>query len=107
MSRDSAPVAPEPRPYVRGPSRLAAEQRLAAILSRRGRASRRRRGLPAGSVVRPVIAMALSAADSIPEVWRRLHPARDGPEPDDPAFTRARRRLGVAPLRPLFRETAR
>jgi hypothetical protein len=51
--------------------------------------------------------MALFAADSIPKVWRRLHPTRDVPEPDDSAFTRARRRLGVAPLRRLFLETAR
>src|SRR6185437_2211576 len=32
---------------------------------------------------------------------------RDEPEPDDSAFTQARRRLGVAPLRRLFLETAR
>jgi hypothetical protein len=50
--------------------------------------------------------MALFAADSIPKVWRRLHPTRDEPEPDDSAFTQARRRLGVAPLRQLFLETA-
>src|SRR4051812_50151889 len=50
--------------------------------------------------------MALFAADSIPKVWRRLHPTRDEPEPDDSAFTQARRRLGVAPLRRLFLEAA-
>jgi hypothetical protein len=51
--------------------------------------------------------MALFAADSIPKVWRRLHPTRDHPEPTDSAFSQARRRLGVAPLRHLFLETAR
>lgn len=107
MSLGSAPVASDPLPYLRGLSRLVPEQRLAAILSRCGRASRRRRRLPAESVVWLVIAMALFAADSIPKVWRRLHPTRDEPEPDDSAFTQARRRLGVAPLRQLFLETAR
>jgi len=54
-----------------------------------------------------IIAMALFAADSIPKVWRRLHPTRDEPEPTDSAFAQARQRLGVAPLRQLFLETAR
>src|SRR4051795_4035444 len=107
MSLDSTRVASDPLPYLRGLSRLVPEQRLAAILSRCGRASRRRRRLPAESVVWLVVAMALFASDSIPKVWRRLHPTRDQPEPDDSAFTQARRRLGVAPLRQLFLETAR
>src|SRR4051795_10118805 len=107
MSLDSTRVASDPLPYLRGLSRLVPEQRLAAILSRCGRASRRRRRLPAESVVWLVVAMALFAADSIPKVWRRLHPTRDEPEPTDSAFAQARRRLGVAPLRQLFEETAR
>src|SRR4051812_28676882 len=107
MSLGSATVASDPLPYLRGLSRVVPEQRLAAILSRCGRASQRRRRLPAESVVWLVIAMALFAADSIPKVWRRLHPTRDEPEPDDSAFTQARRRLGVAPLRRLFLEAAR
>jgi Insertion element 4 transposase N-terminal/Transposase DDE domain len=107
MSLGSATVASDPLPYLRGLSGLVPEQRLAAILSRCGRASQRRRRLPAESVVWLVVAMALFAADSIPKVWRRLHPTRDEPEPDDSAFTQARRRLGVAPLRRLFLETAR
>jgi hypothetical protein len=107
MSLGSATVASDPLPYLRGLSGLVPEQRLALILSRCGRASQRRRRLPAESVVWLVVAMALFAADSIPKVWRRLHPTRDEPEPDDSAFTQARRRLGVAPLRRLFLETAR
>jgi Insertion element 4 transposase N-terminal/Transposase DDE domain len=97
----------DPLPYVRGLFRLIPEDRLAAILSRTGRSSERRRCLPADSVIWLVIAMALFAADSIPKVWRRLHPTRDVPEPTDSAFSQARRRLGVAPLRHLFHETAR
>ena len=106
MALDFAPAASDPLPYLRGLSGLVPERRLAAILTRCGRASQRRRRLPAESVVWLVVAMALFAADSIPKVWRRLHPTRDEPEPDDSAFTQARRRLGVAPLRRLFLETA-
>ncbi len=101
MSLGSATVASDPLPYLRRLSELVPEQRLAVILSRCGRASQRRRRLPAESVIWLVGAMALFAADSIPKVWRRLHPTRD-PEPDDSAFTQARRRLGVAPLRRVF-----
>src|SRR3954466_15641344 len=97
----------DPLPYVRGLYRLIPERRLAAILTRSGRTSQRRRRLPADSVAWLVIAMALFAADSIPKVFRRLHPSRDRPEPTDSAFSQARRRLGVAPLRQLFLETAR
>jgi hypothetical protein len=107
MALGSASLAADPLPFVQGLHRLVPQQRLAAILSRSGRASQRRRRLPAESVVWLVIAMALFAADSIPKVWRRLHPTRDEPEPDDSAFTQARRRLGVAPLRRLFLEIAR
>jgi len=101
------PVSQDPLPFVRGLFQLIPEQRLAAILTRTARSSGRRRRLPADSVIWLVIAMALFAADSIPKVWRRLHPTRDEPEPTDSAFARARQRLGVAPLRRLFLETAR
>jgi hypothetical protein len=97
----------DPLPYVRGLYRLIPEARLAAILTRTARASQRRRCLPADSVIWLVVAMALFAADSIPKVFRRLHPSRDRPEPTDSAFSQARRRLGVTPLRQLFLETAR
>ncbi|MFO0887999.1 MAG: IS4 family transposase [Isosphaeraceae bacterium] len=97
----------DPLPFVRGLYQLIPERRLADILSRTARSSERRRCLPADSVIWLVIAMALFAADSIPKVWRRLHPTRDHPEPTDSAFSQARRRLGVAPLRQLFLETAR
>src|SRR4051794_17751632 len=107
VSRLAPPPALDPIPFVRGLRQLIPEGRLAAILSQTGRASERRRRLPAESVIWLVIAMALFAADSIPKAWRRLHPGRDEPEPDDSAFTQARKRLGVAPLRQLFLQVAR
>jgi hypothetical protein len=97
----------DPIPFVHGLRQLIPERRLAAILSQTARTSERRRRLPAESIIWLVIAMALFAADSIPKVWRRLHPGRDEPEPDDSAFTHARKRLGVAPLRHLFLQVAR
>ena len=106
-SQTFASLAVDPIPFVRGLSQLIPERRLAAILTRTDRASERRRCLPAESVIWLTVAMTLFAADSIPKVWRRLHPTRDVPEPTDAAFTQARRRLGVAPLRQLFLETAR
>jgi hypothetical protein len=51
--------------------------------------------------------MGLFARLPIPQVWRRLHPSSDDPEPVESAFTQARQRLGVAPLRHLFEECAR
>ena len=63
-------------PYVRGLDQLIPEARLAAILTRTGRQSERRRCLPADSVIWLVVAMAPFAAESIPMAWRRLHPTR-------------------------------
>jgi hypothetical protein len=99
--------AEDPLPFVRGLYQFIPERRLAAILTRTARSSERRRRLPAEAVIWLTIAMALFAADSIPKAWRRLHPTRDEPEPTDSAFSQARRRLGVAPLRRLFLEVAR
>lgn len=100
------PHAFDPIPYLRGLSHLIDQRRLEFILARTGRRRRRRR-LLAPSVVWLVIAMSLFATRSIPKVWRGPHPHSDIPEPTDSAFTKARRRLGVAPLRQLFREVAR
>jgi hypothetical protein len=82
-------------------------ERLAFILDRTRRQSRRRRRLPAPSVAWLVIALGLFADLSIPQVWRRLHPSADEAEPAQSAFTQARQRLGVAPLRQPFEEHAR
>jgi len=97
----------DPLGYLQGLYQLIPEDRLAFILDRTGRQSRRRRRLPASSVAWLVIAMGLFADLPIPQVWRRLHPSTDEPEPVESAFTQARQRLGVAPLRQLFEQCAR
>lgn len=97
----------DPIAYLRGLSHLVEPERLEYILARTRRGPRRQRRLPADQVVWLVIAMSLFAGDSIPLCWRRLHASADRPEPDESAFSQARRRLGVAPLRELFREVAR
>lgn len=97
----------DPVVYLRGLTRLIDQQRLDYILSRTRRRQQRKRRLQADQIVWLVIAMSLFASDSIPMAWRRLHPSEVKHEPDDSAFTKARQRLGVAPLRELFREVAR
>jgi hypothetical protein len=92
---------------VRGLTRLIDQQRLEFILARTNRRQRRQRRLTATSMVWLVIAMSLFSLYSIPKVWRNLHPHWVQAEPDDSAFAKARQRLGVAPLRELFREVAR
>jgi hypothetical protein len=94
----------DPIPYVRGLAHLIQQQRLEHILARSG--THRTRRLSPASVVWLVIAMSLFADRSVPQVWRRLHPSDDQPEPDPSAFTKARARLGVTPLRDLFRQLA-
>jgi hypothetical protein len=96
----------DPIPFLRGLRRLVDEERLELILARTSRRRRRRRRLVASSVVWLVIAMSLFASHSIPMVWRLLHPHSDLPEPNESAFTKARRRLGVAVFRQLFEDVA-
>jgi len=97
----------DPLPYLQGLYQFLPAQRLDFILHQTGRHSRRRRRLPAPAVSWLVIAMALFPTLPIPQVWRRLHPSTDDPEPAESAFTQARQRLGIAPLRRLFLEVAR
>jgi hypothetical protein len=66
------------------------------------RQSRRQRRLPAHNVVWLVVAQSLFCDRALPLVWRHLHAATDTPEPDDSAFTHARKRLGSEPLQQLF-----
>lgn len=101
------PATADPLTYCQGLYHLVPAQRLAFILDQTGRQSDRVRRLPAAAVVWLVIGMALWPELSIPQVWRRLHPATDAPEPTDGAFAAARQRLGVAPMRQLFLQTAR
>jgi hypothetical protein len=81
--------------------------RLAHILDSAGRQSERVRRIPADAAARLVVALGLFADLPIPQVWRRLHPGADGPDPVESAFAQARARLGVRPLRDLFDEVAR
>jgi hypothetical protein len=106
MPVEQPPLA-DPLPYLQGLYQLLPPQRLQLILERTGRLSQRRRRLPADSVAWLVVAMGLFADLPVPKVWRQLHPSADEPEPADSAFTQARQRLGVAPLRQLFDEVAR
>jgi hypothetical protein len=68
-----------------------------------GRDSQRQRRLPAHHVVYFVIACSLWRDKSLPNVWLQLHPVCEQAEPDPSAFVHARKRLGVRPLRTLFR----
>ena len=86
-----------------------------AVLAETGRQSRRQRQLPARLVVYYVMALALYAQASYGEVlrcllegvrWLRLRGA-DVALADKSAITRARARLGAAPLQELFARVAR
>jgi hypothetical protein len=101
-----APLHADPLPYLQGLYQLLAPQRVAFILNRTGRQSRRQRRLPATAMVWLVVAMALFPELSVPQVWRRLHPSADDAEPAESSFTQARQRLGSPPLRQLFEEVA-
>jgi len=74
-----------------------------SVLNDTGRQSQRQRRLPAQHVVYFVIAASLWRDKGLPDVWQRLHTLSRQPEPDPSAFTYARQRLGVRPLRTLFR----
>ena len=97
----------DPIPYLRGLRQVIDAHRLEYILTHTNRRRRRQRRWLGSAVVWLVIAMSLFATHSIPKVWRCLHPHSDRPEPCDSAFTKARRRLGVAVFRALFQEFAR
>src|ERR671932_772593 len=85
-----------------------------AVLAETGRQSRRQRRLPARLVVYYVVALALYAQASYGEVlrcllegvrWLRLRGA-DVTVADKSAITKARARLGAAPLKALFGRVA-
>ncbi len=93
-------------PYLRGLAHVVQQQRIDYILARTNRCQKRRGRLLASSTVWLVIAMSLFATHSIPMVWRSLHPYTTIPDPDESTFTKARQRLGVAPMRELFHDIA-
>ena len=97
----------DPVPFLRGLSDLLPSDHLAHILQNTGRQSRRLRRIPADATVRLLVALGLFADLPIPQVWRRLHPGTDTPDPVESAFCQARGRLGIPPLRHLFDSVAR
>jgi Insertion element 4 transposase N-terminal/Transposase DDE domain len=78
-------------------------QLVLSVLNDTGRQSERQRRLPAHQVVYFVIACSLFREKSLPEVWQQLHTLSDQREPNPSAFTYARERLGIRPLRTLYR----
>jgi len=100
------PTPDDSLPYLRGLTQLIDPRRLESLLARTGRVEQRRNRLTAASVVWLVVALGLFARHSVPAVWRALHSYLRSGEPDESTLTKARRRLGVAPLRELFREVA-
>ncbi|WP_284311320.1 transposase domain-containing protein, partial [Labrys miyagiensis] len=78
---------------------------IAQVLASTGRASVRKRKLPAEQVIWLVIALALYRHQSIPEVVAHLDltlPDEVNPDIAKSALTQARQRLGRAPLAQLF-----
>jgi hypothetical protein len=78
-------------------------QLVLGVLDDTGRNSQRQRRLPAHQLVYFIIACSLFRDKSLPDVWQQLHSLSKQPEPDPSAFTHARKRLGIRPLRTLFR----
>lgn len=96
-----------PNPVSPGLYDILPPDRIAHILAATGRQSRRVRRLPADAAARLVVALGLFADLPVPQVWRRLHPGADAPDPVESAFCQARDRLGVPPMRHLFDAVAR
>ncbi len=84
------------------------------VVTETGRREKRTRDLPAALMVRYVVALALFPSDGYDEVMRQVKVADDwladsaGPVkvPATTAITKARDRLGVAPVKLLFERTA-
>jgi Transposase DDE domain/Insertion element 4 transposase N-terminal len=91
-----------PLPYLQGLYRLLPAEQVQLLLQQTGRAGQRQRRLPPASILWLVIGMGLFAAPNIPKIWRAFHPHSPRREPTDSAFSQARRRLGVPPLRQAF-----
>ena len=108
-SRSPVPAKPaqaDPVPFVRGLKGIVPPELVDRVLVRTRRKEKRKRRLPALSVVWLVVAMSLFSSLSVPKAFRALHPSRDKEEPDDSAFPKARARLGVRPMRELFDEVS-
>jgi hypothetical protein len=91
-------------PYLQGLYTLFPLERIEKLVRQASRRQRRRRRLPADHLVWLMIALGLYASHSIPQVWQKLQPSQDQEPPTDAAFHQARRRLGIRPLRDLWRD---
>jgi hypothetical protein len=78
-------------------------QLVCSVLDDTGRHSERQCRLPAHHLVYFVLGCSLWRDKSLPDVWQQLHLLSEQRQPDPSAFTHARKRLGVRPLRTLFR----
>jgi hypothetical protein len=78
-------------------------QLVLSVLDDTGRQSQQQCRLPAHDMVYFVIATSLWRDKSLPDVWQQLHSLSKQREPDPSAFTHARKRLGIRPMRTLFR----
>jgi len=105
---------PEPSVVLEALSRRIPPERIAAVLEATGRTERRVRRLPAMAVVWLVICFGIWSEANVPTIWRRLGGTLRGllaaldeqRPPVKSAFSQARQRLGAAPMRRLFRQTA-
>lgn len=118
QGRPSAPVRfcwPEKRILLEALAATIRPEQMAAALAATGRTERRRRRVPAMAVVWLIICFGIWSEANIPTIWRRLGGTLRGllaaldkqRPPAKSAFSQARGRLGVVPLRELFRQTAR
>lgn len=96
----------DPLPDLRGLRPIITVVRIRYLLAHLGPRHTRNRRILSDAAAWLVIALALFATHPVPHVWRLLHPTRTRPDPDPSAFTKARHRLGVAPMRDLFRDVA-
>ena len=87
---------------------------IEAALQATGRKEQRRRRLPAAAVLWLVVGFGIWSESNVPTIWRRLRGTvrtmlrgKKCRGPVKSAFSEARRRLGAAVVRRVFRETAR
>jgi len=106
---------PEEAVLVEALTRTIRPEQIDAVLAASGRKERRIRRLPSIAVVWLVICFGVWGQDNIPTIWRRLRGTSralfaamgDQRPPVKSAFSQARQRVGVVPMRRLFRQVAR
>jgi len=118
QGRPGTPVGfrwPEESVVIEALTRTVSPEQIEAVLANHGGKKRRIRRLPLVAVIWLVICFGVWGRDNIPTIWRRLGGTLralfaaldDRRPPVKSAFSQARQRLGAAPMRRLFRLTAR